>query len=480
MTWYLRFLVLSQLLSLILVLSARSIPAESLGSRLAICRRFFSKNGTNSPHIDISFDDICAHPLLLVHGFHGSGTTWVTSLLRQERNGGLDVIGFSPPGCQRHLGRGFDPEQTPKSCTGAPMDEGEWLQNLWPRFTTRLSNLSRWCPSCASSTGDSAASILACAYQCPDNEKLALSSSLDVYDRFQHFRERNNFWGECICNGNPGVKRPRNECPCQRNNFTVPSAAMLILREFQYFWGIRSTRKSDRSIVLLSKTPDMNPGLLLRALPGATVVLAVLRHPYFVMRCHGISRHSQSNSKHYAQDTSDCVRMWRSGMAFMRSRLDSDSWRAPYALLRYEDAVASKEKAEQWLAPCVLHVLLGVSSSPRIIEDKMGKNVERQLWGIHANGAGSGYGNSSHIDYRSYLWGKHAPTFDAHKSCKLEHTCLEFLHSLEPEFQEVYGYSLLNKSKWSTWSFQPRLLLRSAEAKGSEAPLDHFHCSKLM
>ena len=132
-------------------------------------------------------------------------------------------------------------------------------------------------------------------------------------------------------------------------------------------------------VVLLSTTPDMSPCLMLRLLPGATVVLVVLRHPLFTMRCaawsqngeeqqqrqgrrrqgqQGQQEHHQPHQQYqqhqqhqhqrqhqhqeereqqqspprsvpfYAPDARGCVEFWDAAVSALRTRLDGDAFGA--------------------------------------------------------------------------------------------------------------------------------------------------------
>ena len=93
---------------------------------------------------------------VFVSGYHGSGTTFVATLLSdalrdRDREHNADplaaslrrsVRGFSTANCFKHVARGWNMESSPRSCTGAPEDEGELLQNIWPRWVERVGKLS--------------------------------------------------------------------------------------------------------------------------------------------------------------------------------------------------------------------------------------------------------------------------------------------------------------------------------------------------
>ena len=453
---------------------------EFTSRRREICREYFSRN-VSAPHLDTSvIEEICRRPLLLIHGFHGSGTSWVASILQQKSatltrpsDRDWEVIGFSPPGCQKHIGRGWDPVRTPRSCTGAPMDEGELLQNLWPHFTMRLSNPAKWCPSCiasapASLLHASSASNLSCIYNCPDLELSFSSQFPEAASKWATFWQRSHFFGDCdYCRGVDGAsnsagKKEASACSCQttadRASPNSISPVEVIFREWSYFWGRRKETSNHRNVVLMSKTPDLSPGLMLRLLPGATIVLGVIRHPYFIMRCGlGNRGHSVAASPFYVHEAHSCVELWSRTLKAFRSRLDSDHFQSPYALVRYEDAVG--HGAEHWLASCVLDALL--------IRGRESAEVPRRaLWGMHGEGDSSTTGGSS-------PWKHKDATFSHRDVCPSDRNgeCVSYLRAVESDITKEYGYHLFfnSSASWSQWRLQPRLLrpVRGAPTIGS-------------
>ena len=310
--------------------------------------------------------ELCARQYLFVSGYHGSGTTYITNLLSMptSTDGGLgtahplyaaQVRGFATEHCFRHVARGWGGQSdSPPSCTGAPEDEGEMLQNVWPRFVDRVNDLSRHCPSCdpanvapvrAESSNTTAES---CAYYCPDLAQLALGSSDVARERWRTFWERSSAAGSCNCcqadgagrggrgsgggsgGGNEQLRNGYSAAACEELEFnarfggTTPSACRcqngatlgdrptigdVLFRELSYFWG------DSRGIELLvEKTPDLAPWLKLALFPRVSTSVVVLRHPYYQARC-------EVGTQSVPRKIQICVRQWEEGIEYALARL---------------------------------------------------------------------------------------------------------------------------------------------------------------